>query len=230
MYSNSHKVRCLKVMILFLSSLGQAAPDITAFIRAKAAAYPIFEMIERETVSRISSKTGHKLSKLDGHIQFKDVCFSYPSRPDIIIFDKLCLDIPPGKIIALVGGSGSGKSTVISLIERFYEPLSGQILLDQNDIRELDLKWLRGQIGLVNQEPALFTTTIRENILYGKDDATLEELKCAVKLSDAQSFINNLPDKLETQVRSTMYLYIFDMLIQNNIQKLFPPCNGMLLA
>ncbi|XP_061365672.1 ABC transporter B family member 2-like isoform X2 [Gastrolobium bilobum] len=189
----------LNVVISGLS-LGQAAPDISAFIRAKAAAYPIFEMIERDTVSKSSSKTGRKLSKLEGHIQFKDVCFSYPSRPEVAIFNNLCLDIPSGKIVALVGGSGSGKSTVISLIERFYEPLSGQILLDRNDIRELDLKWLRQQIGLVNQEPALFATSIKENILYGKDDATFEELKRAVKLSDAQSFINNLPDRLETQV------------------------------
>ncbi|CAJ1931114.1 unnamed protein product [Sphenostylis stenocarpa] len=189
----------LNVVISGLS-LGQAAPDITAFIRAKAAAYPIFEMIERDTVSKRSSKTGRKLGKLEGHIQFKNVCFSYPSRPDVVIFNNLCLDIPSGKIVALVGGSGSGKSTVVSLIERFYEPLSGQILLDRNDIRELDLKWLRQQIGLVNQEPALFATSIKENILYGKDNATLEELKRAVKLSDAQSFINNLPDRLETQV------------------------------
>ncbi|BAT99615.1 ABC transporter B family member 2 [Vigna angularis] len=189
----------LNVVISGLS-LGQAAPDITAFIRAKAAAYPIFEMIERDTVTKSSSKTGRKLGKLEGDIQFENVCFSYPSRPDVVIFNNLCLDIPSGKIVALVGGSGSGKSTVISLIERFYEPLSGQILLDRNDIRELDLKWLRQQIGLVNQEPALFATSIKENILYGKDDATLEELKRAVKLSDAQSFISNLPDRLETQV------------------------------
>lgn len=189
----------LNVVISGLS-LGQAAPDISAFIRAKAAAYPIFEMIERDTVSKKSSKIGRKLSKLDGHIQFKDVCFSYPSRPDVAIFNNLNLDIPAGKIVALVGGSGSGKSTVVSLIERFYEPISGQILLDKNEIRELDLKWLRQQIGLVNQEPALFATSIKENILYGKDDATLEELKRAVKLSDAQSFINNLPERLDTQV------------------------------
>lgn len=191
--------------ILFLRSLGQAAPDISAFIRAKAAAYPIFKMIERDTLSKKSSKIGRKLSKLEGHIQFKDVCFSYPSRPDVEILNKLCLDIPSGKIVALVGGSGSGKSTVISLIERFYEPLSGDILLDGNDIRDLDLKWLRQQIGLVNQEPALFATSIKENILYGKDNATLEELKRAVKLSDAQSFINNLPERLETQVRCLIY-------------------------
>lgn len=185
---------------LLLRSLGLAAPDISAFIRAKEAAYPIFEMIERDTVSKTSSKKDRKLDKLEGHIQFKDVCFSYPSRPDVKIFDKLCLDIPPGKIVALVGGSGSGKSTVVSLIERFYEPLSGQILLDGVDIREFDIKWLRQQIGLVNQEPALFATTIRENILYGKDNATLTEISRAAKLSEAMSFINNLPDRFETQV------------------------------
>lgn len=157
-------------------------------------------MIERNTVSKSSSKTGRKLNRLDGHIQFKDVNFSYPSRSDVVIFNKLSLDIPAGKIVALVGGSGSGKSTVISLIERFYEPLSGEILLDGNNIKDLDLKWLRQQIGLVNQEPALFATSIRENILYGKDDATLEDITRAAKLSEALSFINNLPERFETQV------------------------------
>ncbi|KAL7166848.1 hypothetical protein ACSBR2_037507 [Camellia fascicularis] len=189
----------LNVVIAGLS-LGQAAPDISAFLRAKAAAYPIFEMIEKNTVSKTSTKTGRKLNNLEGHIQFQDVCFSYPSRPDVMIFNKLCLDIPSGKIVALVGGSGSGKSTVISLIERFYQPLSGPILLDGTDIREIDLKWLRQQIGLVNQEPALFATTIRENILYGKDDATLDEISRAAKLSEALTFINKLPDRFETQV------------------------------
>lgn len=151
-------------------------------------------------MSNTITKTGKKLDKLEGHIQFKDVYFSYPSRPDVVIFNKLCLDIPSGKIVALVGGSGSGKSTVISLIERFYEPLSGEILIDRHKIQVLDLKWLRQQIGLVNQEPALFATSIRENILYGKDDATIEELRRAAKLSEALSFINNLPERFETQV------------------------------
>ncbi|KAF8027185.1 hypothetical protein BT93_E0177 [Corymbia citriodora subsp. variegata] len=189
----------LNVVIAGLS-LGQAAPDISAFVRAKAAAYPIFEMIERSTMTKTSSKTSQKLSNVEGHIQFKDMMFSYPSRPDVAIFNKLCLDIAPGKIMAIVGGSGSGKSTVISLIERFYEPLAGQILLDGYNIRDLDLKWLRQQIGLVNQEPALFATSIRENILYGKDKATLDEITRAAKMSEALSFINNLPDRFETQV------------------------------
>ncbi|KAJ6308470.1 hypothetical protein OIU76_018120 [Salix suchowensis] len=154
-------------------SLGMAAPDISAFLRAMAVAYPIFEMIERNTISKSSSETGQKLGKLEGHIEFRDLLSEEVDQ---------------------------GKSTVISLIERFYKPLSGTILLDGNDIRDLDLKWLRQQIGLVNQEPALFATSIRENILYGKDDATLDELTSAAKLSEAMSFIDNLPDGLETQV------------------------------
>ncbi|CAH8332285.1 unnamed protein product [Eruca vesicaria subsp. sativa] len=189
----------LNVVIAGLS-LGQAAPDVSAFVRAKAAAYPIFQMIERDTTAKTNAKSGRKLDKVDGNIQFKDVTFSYPSRLDVVIFDKLNLTIPAGKTVALVGGSGSGKSTIISLIERFYEPTSGAVLLDGNDIKELDIKWLRGHIGLVNQEPVLFGTTIRENIMYGKDDATDEEIVRAAKLSEAFSFINNLPEGFETQV------------------------------
>ncbi|KAH9617304.1 hypothetical protein KSS87_010252 [Heliosperma pusillum] len=189
----------LNVVIAGLS-LGQAAPDISAFLRARVSAYPIFKMIERAKVSKVNSITGQKLNKVDGHIQFKEVFFSYPSRPEAKIFDNFCLDIPAGKIVALVGESGSGKSTVISLIERFYEPLAGHILLDGADIKELDLKWLRHQISVVTQEPALFATTIRENILYGKEDATLDEITRAAKLSEAISFINNLPERYDTQV------------------------------
>ncbi|KAL4199569.1 hypothetical protein AMTRI_Chr03g145570 [Amborella trichopoda] len=189
----------LNVVISGLS-LGQAAPDISAFVRARAAAYSIFQMIERKTASKESSKTGKSLQKVEGHIQFRNVHFSYPSRPDVPIFEGLSLNIPAAKVVALVGGSGSGKSTVVSLIERFYEPRSGHILLDGENIRGLELKWLRGQIGLVNQEPALFATSIRQNILYGKDNATMDEILQAAKLSDAVSFINNLPDRYETQV------------------------------
>ncbi|RWW75156.1 hypothetical protein BHE74_00016838 [Ensete ventricosum] len=181
-------------------SLGQAAPNISTFLRARTAAYSIFEMIERNTVSRTSAKTGRKLAGVDGHIKFVNVHFMYPSRPDVLIFNGLNLNIPSGKIVALVGGSGSGKSTVISLIERFYEPQRGQILLDGHDIKDLDLKWLRQQIGLVNQEPALFATSIRENILYGKDDATIDEIAQSAKLSEAINFIKHLPDRYETQV------------------------------
>lgn len=190
----------LVLSYFFDRSLGQAAPNISTFLRARTAAYSIFEMIERNTVNKASAKIGRKLHSVDGHIKFVNVQFNYPSRPDVLIFNRLNLDIPSGKIVALVGGSGSGKSTVISLIERFYEPLAGEILLDGYNIKDLDLRWLRQQIGLVNQEPALFATSIRENILYGKDDASLDEITHAAKLSEAINFINQLPDRYDTQV------------------------------
>lgn len=102
--------------------------------------------------------------------------------------------------MALVGTSGSGKSTVIALLERFYDPLAGQVLIDGVNIKELQLKWLRRQIGLVSQEPALFATSIRENILYGKDGASMEEVIQAAKSANAHAFITKLPNGFETQV------------------------------
>ena len=167
----------------------------------------MFEMIRRQAVVKASSNTGKTLPSVDGRIQFCNVSFSYPSRPFALVLDEFDLDIPPGKITALVGESGSGKSTVISLIERFYETLSGAILLDGCNIKDLELKWLRQQMGLVSQEPVLFGTSILENILYGKFDATNDEITNALKLSGALAFIDNLPDRYETQVMTLYALY-----------------------
>uniref|UniRef100_A0A0C9RIA8 TSA: Wollemia nobilis Ref_Wollemi_Transcript_18635_3947 transcribed RNA sequence n=1 Tax=Wollemia nobilis TaxID=56998 RepID=A0A0C9RIA8_9CONI len=189
----------LNVVISGLS-LGQAAPNLTEFGRARAAGYSIFEMIQRSNSVKSRPGSGERLHKVDGNLELRNVRFSYPSRPDVVIFENLSFHIPAGKVVAIVGGSGSGKSTVISLIERFYDPQSGELTLDGHDIKSLELRWLRQQIGLVNQEPALFATSIGENILYGKDDATMEEMMEAAKLSDAALFINNLPDRYETQV------------------------------
>lgn len=105
-----------------------------------------------------------------------------------------------GKTIALVGSSGSGKSTVVALLERFYDPLAGQVLFDGIDIKDLQLKWLRSQIGLVSQEPALFATSIAENIKYGKGSATFEEIVEAAKSANAHTFISQLPSGYDTQV------------------------------
>ncbi|EHA8588560.1 ABC transporter B family member 2 [Cocos nucifera] len=188
------------VVVVAGLAVGQAAPSVSTFIRARTVAYPIFEMIKRQAVVKASSNTGKTLPSVDGHIQFCNVSFSYPSRPFALVLDEFNLDIPSGKITALIGESGSGKSTVISLIERFYETLSGTILLDGCNIKDLELKWLRQQIGLVSQEPVLFATSILENILYGKFDATNDEVTNALKLSGALAFIDNLPDRYETQV------------------------------
>lgn len=181
-------------------SLGQAAPNLTAFGKGKAAGFNILEMIKRKPAINVNLLQGRILSQVEGHIELCDVMFSYPSRPNVIIFQNFSLKIPAGKMVALVGGSGSGKSTVISLIERFYDPISGKVMVDGHDIKSLQLKWLRGQIGLVNQEPALFATSIRENILYGKEDADLNAIHKAAKAANAHSFIEQLPNGYNTQV------------------------------
>ncbi|KAI5063348.1 hypothetical protein GOP47_0021895 [Adiantum capillus-veneris] len=181
-------------------ALGQASPDIATIGKAKVAGYTILEMIKRKPL--ISYNTdGLKLDLVSGNIELRSVCFNYPSRPDIKIFQNFSLFIPAGKVIAIVGPSGTGKSTVISLIERFYDPLAGEVLLDGHNIKTLQLKWLRDQMGLVNQEPALFATTIRENIMYGKaGNVPFDDVVKAASISSATTFIDALPDRYETQV------------------------------
>ncbi|XP_016510708.1 ABC transporter B family member 1 [Nicotiana tabacum] len=181
-------------------ALGQSAPSMTAFAKARVAASKIFRIIDHKPSVDRNTKTGLELDSVSGQLELKDVDFSYPSRPEIKILDNFNLIVPAGKTIALVGSSGSGKSTVVSLIERFYDPTSGQLLLDGNDIKTLKLKWLRQQIGLVSQEPALFATSIKENILLGRPDATQIEIEEAARVANAHSFIIKLPDGFDTQV------------------------------
>ncbi|CAN4117115.1 unnamed protein product [Withania somnifera] len=181
-------------------ALGQSAPSMTAFAKARVAAAKIFRIIDHKPSVDKNAQTGLELDTVSGQLELKNVDFSYPSRPEIKILNNFNLIVPAGKTIALVGSSGSGKSTVVSLIERFYDPTSGQLLLDGNDIKTLKLKWLRQQIGLVSQEPALFATTIKENILLGRPDATQIEIDEAARVANAHSFIIKLPDGFDTQV------------------------------
>ncbi|XP_010256924.1 PREDICTED: ABC transporter B family member 19 [Nelumbo nucifera] len=181
-------------------SLGQSFSNLGAFSKGKTAGYKLMEIIRQKPSIIQDPSDGKCLTEVNGNIEFKDVTFSYPSRPDVIIFRDFSIFFPAGKTVAVVGGSGSGKSTVVSLIERFYDPNQGQVLLDNVDIRTLQLKWLRDQIGLVNQEPALFATTILENILYGKPDASIAEVEAAAAAANAHSFITLLPNGYNTQV------------------------------
>ncbi|CAI0388539.1 unnamed protein product [Linum tenue] len=181
-------------------SLGQSFSNLGAFSKGKSAGYKLMEIINQKPSIVQDALDGKCLDEVTGNIEFKGVTFSYPSRPDVIIFRDFSIFFPAGKTVAVVGGSGSGKSTVISLIERFYDPSQGQVLLDNVDIKSLQLKWLRDQIGLVNQEPALFATTILENILYGKPDATMDEVEAAASAANAHSFVTLLPNGYNTQV------------------------------
>jgi ATP-binding cassette subfamily B (MDR/TAP) protein 1 len=107
-------------------------------------------------------------------VEFRDVQFNYPSRPEVPILRGLNISIPSGKTVALVGESGCGKSTTVALLEKFYVPDQGTVLLDERDINTLNTRWLRERLGLVSQEPQLFATSIADNIRFGKEDATLD--------------------------------------------------------
>ncbi|KAF5791898.1 putative Type I protein exporter [Helianthus annuus] len=181
-------------------ALGQSSPSMSAFAKARVAAAKIFQIIDHKPSVGKNGETGIELDSVSGLVELKDVNFSYPSRPDVKILNNFSLSVPSGKTIALVGSSGSGKSTLVSLIERFYDPTSGQVMLDGHDIKGLKLKWLRQQIGLVSQEPALFATTTQENILLGRPDASMVEIEEAARVSNAHSFIIKLPDAYDTQV------------------------------
>ncbi|KAF8403115.1 hypothetical protein HHK36_011209 [Tetracentron sinense] len=181
-------------------ALGQAAPSMTAFAKAKIAAAKILCIIDHKPGINQNSESGLALESVTGQVELKNVDFSYPSRPEVQILSNFSLSVPVGKTIALVGSSGSGKSTVVSLIERFYDPTSGQVLLDGHDIKLLKLRWLREQIGLVSQEPAMFATTIKENMLLGRPHATQVEMEEAARVANAHSFIIKLPKGYNTQV------------------------------
>ncbi|KAK7843580.1 abc transporter b family member 11, partial [Quercus suber] len=183
------------------SALSKSSSFFKDFHRAKTAAASIFAIVDRKSKIDPSDESGMTLDNIKGEIKLCHVSFKYPSRPDIQIFKDLHLTIRAGKTIALIGESGSGKSTVISLLERFYDPDSGHIILDGIDIRKLQLKWLRQQMGLVSQEPALFNETIRANIAYGKgENVTEAEILAVSELANAHRFISGLQQGYDTIV------------------------------
>lgn len=180
--------------------IGQGAPYVEALATVRSAAYSIFEVIDRKPPIDSSSKEGKKPESLIGKISFKNIFFNYPSRKDAKVLQGFNLDIKPGETVALVGPSGCGKSTCIQLVQRFYDPISGSVELDGNDIKSLNIGWLRDNIGVVSQEPVLFDCTIAENIRFGKEDATDEEIERVTKEANAFDFIVKLPSKFNTQV------------------------------
>jgi ABC-type multidrug transport system fused ATPase/permease subunit len=164
-----------------------------------------------------SSKDGVKLPSLKGTIEFKNVTFAYPTRQETDVLDGFSLTVEAGKTVALVGPSGCGKSTTVQLVERFYDPAGGAVTLDGHDIRDLNVHWLRQQIGLVSQEPALFACSIRENIAYGSPDASQEQIEEAARKANAHSFVVSFPDGYNTQVR--IWQFSVAVLLSNGVTK-----------
>ncbi|EYU28160.1 hypothetical protein ABFS82_13G089300 [Erythranthe guttata] len=199
-YNGGDVVNVILAIMVAGSSLAQTSPCLGAFSAGQAAACTMFEVINRKPLIDTCDKSGVVLENLEGEIEFKDVHFSYPSRPFVQVFSGLSLSVRKGKTLALVGQSGSGKSTIISLLERFYDPDFGKILIDGIDLNKYQLRWIREKMGLVSQEPVLFSTTVKENILYGKPCATDEEITSAVELANCAKFIDKLPNGIDTMV------------------------------
>ncbi|XP_073329241.1 bile salt export pump [Pagrus major] len=187
-------------VLMAAMNLGQASPCLEAFASGRAAAKTIFDTIDREPGIDCFSEEGHKLDKVKGDIEFHNVTFFYPSRPEVKILNDLSMQIKSGETTAFVGPSGSGKSTTIQLIQRFYDPKEGTVTLDGHDIRTLNIQWLRSLIGVVEQEPTLFATTIAENIRFGRPGVTMEDIIQATKEANAYNFIMDLPQKFDTLV------------------------------
>eukprot|EP01112_Ceratiomyxa_fruticulosa_P011035 TRINITY_DN2961_c0_g3_i1.p1 TRINITY_DN2961_c0_g3~~TRINITY_DN2961_c0_g3_i1.p1 ORF type:complete len:537 (+),score=116.78 TRINITY_DN2961_c0_g3_i1:186-1613(+) len=197
----SKMIQIFFAIVMSAMSVGQAsglAPDAA---KAKVAVSSIFRSLDRRSQIDVDTKGDIPNEEIVGDIEFRDVHFSYPTRKQSPIFRGLNLKVPAGKTVALVGSSGSGKSTIIGLLERFYDPSRGEIIIDgRHSIKNLDLKWLRSQLGLVSQEPVLFGTTILANITYGNPSATMEQVEMAAKLANAHDFIVAMPHGYNTQI------------------------------
>ena len=177
-------VKAVERMVVMTVAALRAAVQTAAAVRAE----------ERKAVA---------LEEVAAAIAFHDVRFTYPRRPDVPVLRGLTLDVPAGATVALVGESGSGKSTVVGLIERFYDPEAGTITLDGAPLASLNVAWLRAQIGVVMQEPTLFEGSILENVRYGRSNATENEVRAALTAANADGFVSALPQGLATAVGGT---------------------------
>ncbi len=161
-YTPNNILRALILTVTATFAIGQGLPFLRDLAEARGAAKTIFQIIQKKSTINILDVNDKKiLSDFKGNISFQDVEFSYPQRSEIKILNKLNLEIPANKTIALCGGSGCGKSTTIQLLQRFYDLNAGVIKIDGVNINQLNLQWMRAQIAVVSQEPVLFSTSIR---------------------------------------------------------------------
>ncbi|XP_072103933.1 ABC transporter B family member 1-like isoform X4 [Mobula birostris] len=178
-------------------AFGMLASLYGDFMQAVGASIRIFELLDRKP--KIPCMGGSRLDSLEGRLEFQKVSFTYPTRQAFQVLKEMTFEIEPGNMVALVGPSGGGKSTIVNLIERFYDPDSGRILLGKCDLQTLDPQWFRQKISVVSQEPTLFATSIKKNITYGRE-ANMEEVIDAAKKANAHDFILSFENGYETIV------------------------------
>ena len=178
-----------------LSGLGEIWAEL---MRARGASARVFALLDREP--ELPTSGGERPARVTGRVELADVSFSYATRSEVPALHGVSFTIEPGEVVALVGPSGAGKSTVAALLPRFYDPQAGAVLLDGADIRRLDPLWLRERIGSVAQEPLLFSTSIGDNIRYGRPGATDAEVEAAARVAHCHEFIVDLPQGYATTV------------------------------
>ncbi|XP_023344692.1 phosphatidylcholine translocator ABCB4 [Eurytemora carolleeae] len=194
------------LVIIFFSVLlggfqiGQSAPYAEALSQAMSSATAIFRIIERTPKIDSLSDRGMKPISVDDNICFRNLTFKYPSRNTVSVLKNITFEVKKGQTVALIGASGCGKSTVLQLIQRFYDPVEGSIELDGRNIRSLNVGWMRERIGVVSQEPVLFDLSILENIRVGRVEVTQDEVVKAAKEANAFDFIMKLPKRFDTHV------------------------------
>jgi ATP-binding cassette subfamily B multidrug efflux pump len=187
----------LYLVFLFLP-IAQFGFIINQFSQASASAVRIFEILDAQS-EVVEKPNAVVLPPIQGHVKFENVSFRYFGSGEPVL-RNVSFEVQPGQTVALLGATGSGKTTIINLIPRFYDPTEGRILIDGYDIRDVTLQSLRSQIGIVLQETTLFSGTIRENIAFGKPDATMDEIIAAAKAAAAHDFIMSFPQGYDTMV------------------------------
>ncbi|RSL93153.1 hypothetical protein CEP52_013398 [Fusarium oligoseptatum] len=196
-------------VVIAAVNLTQLAPYSIDFSRAMSAGGQLFALIDRQSAIDPLDKSGEIPSETVGHVELENITFAYPTRPDTTVLEDFSLKVPAGKVTALVGQSGSGKSTIVGLIERWYNPKSGTIKLDGRPIDQLNLNWLRKNVRLVQQEPVLFEGSVFDNIKHGlvgtewenaPAEQQMERIQEAAKMAFAHDFITELPDGYNTQI------------------------------
>ncbi|XP_072009924.1 ATP-binding cassette sub-family B member 5-like [Engystomops pustulosus] len=190
---------CLTYGAITVGQTLSFAPD---YAKAKSAASHLFHLFNTEPSIDSYSEEGQQPETCEGNLDLSKVSFNYPTRPDVPVLKALSVAISKGQTVAFVGSSGCGKSTSIQLLQRFYDPLQGAVLFDKKEAKNLNVQWLRNQIGIVSQEPVLFDRSIAENIAYGDNsrEVPMEEIVQAAKAANIHSFIDELPEKYNTPV------------------------------
>ena len=170
---------------------------VAAIAQAVASGERVFEILDAQ--SEVKDRPDAKrLGKIKGHVRFAHVSFAYFGRHQVL--SDIDFEVRPGEIVALLGATGSGKSSIINLVPRFYDPTEGQILVDGHNIRHLTVNSLREQIGIVLQDTTLFASTLRENIAFGRPDATEEQIVAAARAASAHDFVMDMPQQYDTHV------------------------------